>query len=77
MLQNGEWVDKNTEYDKPIWDSNYYYCASGSENDWGFKKFHIPSFTFEMLSPDYFGTKGGLPIDISYFGGSKHDSLVH
>jgi len=58
-----KWVSENTEYeDKPLW-----YKASGTAPDWCFKEFHIPSFTFEILSFDY---EPGA-------GGGKHDNLVH
>ncbi|HEC81525.1 MAG TPA: DUF2817 domain-containing protein [Thermoplasmatales archaeon] len=57
------WVAVNTEYeDKPM---SYY--ASGTAIDWCFKEFHVPCFTFEILSRDYEpGSKQG-----------KHDHLVH
>ena len=57
------WVTENTEYeDKPM---GYY--ASGTATDWCFKEFHIPTFTFEILSREYEpGSRQG-----------KHDHLVH
>lgn len=35
--------------------------------DWCFENFHIPSFTFEILSKDY----------EPRFGSGKHDHLTH
>lgn len=63
-----EWVVKNTEYENA--DTTYKgvkYKSSGTAMDWCFKEFHIPSFTFEILSQDY---EPGA-------GGGKHDNLVH
>ena len=58
-----KWVVENTEYeDKPM-----SYHASGTAIDWCFKEFHVPSFTFEILSKDYEPGSGH----------GKHDHLVH
>jgi hypothetical protein len=58
-----KWVSENTEYeDRQLW-----YKASGTSMDWCFKKFRIPSITFEILSFDY---EPGA-------GGGKHNNLVH
>jgi len=62
------WIVDNTEYEAV--DINYEgesYKASGSAMDWCFKEFGIPSFTFEILSPDYDPAAGG----------GKHDHLLH
>jgi hypothetical protein len=67
-----DWVAEHTEYEpyrsgelityegKPIY-------MSGSIMDWVFKEYHIPSFTFEILSEDY----------EMYMGQGKHDHLAH
>ena len=63
-----EWIDANTEYENAdVSYQTYAYKASGTSTDWCFKEFHIPSFTFEILSKDY---EPGA-------GGGKHDHLVH
>ena len=59
------WVANNTEYEA-------YYTkkkgfGGGTAVNWCFKAFHIPSFTFEILSKDY------EPM----LGHGKHDHLVH
>jgi hypothetical protein len=73
------WVDNNTEYEAAgfwIQDGKRTYMSGDLEN-WFFREYRIPFFTFELLSPDYFPTKSGFPIDRAYFSGSKHDYLVH
>ena len=63
-----EWIAKNTEYENTnVTYKGVSYKASGTPTDWCFKEFRIPSFTFEILSPDY--DPGG--------GEGKHDHLVH
>jgi hypothetical protein len=73
------WVEKNTEYESAGFEvhngKRIYY--SGQVEDWFFKEFRIPVFTFEILSPDYFPSKGGIPWDKGYLDGGKHDHLVH
>ena len=67
-----DWVVKNTEYEALrsgeaiVYQGRNYYM-SGTLMDWVFKEYHIPSFTFEILSEDY----------EMYMGQGKHDSLVH
>ena len=58
------WVEKNTEYKAA---ENNDRFGMGNSMAWCFKKFHVPSFTFELLSPDY----------DPWFGHGKHDNLVH
>ncbi|MCX6664182.1 MAG: M14 family zinc carboxypeptidase [Euryarchaeota archaeon] len=74
------WVEKNTEYgigsDVSVNNEKIYYY-SGMADDWCFKESRIPSFCFEILSPDYFPSKGGIPWDAAYLSGGKHDHLVH
>ena len=72
------WAEKNTEYkigSDVVNGKRYYY--SGIITDWCFKEFRIPTFCFEILSPDYFPSKGGIPWDTAYLGPGKHDHLVH
>jgi hypothetical protein len=61
-----EWVDKNTEYDG-ISGQELNAKTGGNAMDWCFKEFHIPSFTYEILTMDYYNVKGKW----------KHDHLVH
>jgi hypothetical protein len=74
------WVEKNTEYgigsDVSVNNGKIYYY-SGMVDDWCFKESRIPSFCFEILSPDYFPSNGGIPWDAAYLSGGKHDHLVH
>jgi hypothetical protein len=74
------WVEKYTEYgigsDVSVNNEKIYYY-SGMVDDWCFKESRIPSFCFEILSPDYFPSKGGIPWDAAYLRGGKHDHLVH
>jgi len=64
------WVDENTEYEA-YWGEGIFSKGkdyiSGTAMDWCFQEFHILSFIFELLSPDY---DPGL-------GQGKHDHLVH
>jgi hypothetical protein len=63
-----EWVAKHTQYENagPSY-QGVSYKMSGSEGDWCFKEFRIPSFGIEILPADYDpGT-----------GGGKHDNLVY
>lgn len=57
------WINDNSEYE----DTPLSYHASGTVTDWIFKEYHIPSFTFELLSKEY----------EPWIKGGKHDSLVH
>jgi len=59
------WVHENTEYES-FRGEGYEYKAGGIAMDWVFKEFRIPSFTFEICSPDYDPWLGG-----------NHDHLVH
>ena len=63
------WVDKNTEYEpNPIWiykGRNVY--ISGTITDWFYKKYRVPSFTFEILSEEY----------EMWMEEGRHDNLVH
>jgi len=63
------WVGKNTEYESVpvmIYKGRRHY-ASGTIQDWFYKEYRIPSFTFEILSQDY----------EMWMGKGKHDSLIH
>mgnify|MGYP006279490353 CR=1 FL=1 len=63
-----DWVVDNSEYENgKLHFEGLYYKASGSAMDWCFKEYHIPSFSFEILSTDY---EPGA-------GGGRHDHLVH
>jgi len=72
-----EWVAENTEYKMTDDPSLTVYSTGGLGTDWCFKEFRIPSFCFEMLSENYFPSKGGIPWDKAYLGEGKHDHLVH
>ena len=72
-----EWVTENTEYKMTDDPSLTVWSTSGVGTDWCFKEFRIPSFCFEMLSENYFPSKGGIPWDKAYLGEGKHDHLVH
>ena len=61
-----DWISENTEYGVCHVD-DFSFSGAGFAHHWSFKEFRIPSFCFEMLSPDY---------DPMY-GHGKHDSLVH
>jgi carboxypeptidase T len=58
------WVENHTEYQAS---KNQDHHGMGDSMAWCFKEFHIPSFTFELLTPDY----------DPWFGHGKHDHLVH
>ena len=60
----GKWVEENTEYGYLRKENDQ---CSGNAMDWFFYKYHIPSFTFELLSKDY----------EPWIHGGKHDHLVH
>ena len=63
------WVEKNTEYDTvPVltYKGKEVYI-SGSAQDWFYKEYRIPSFSFEILSEEY----------EMWMGQGKHDHLVH
>ncbi len=63
------WVEQNTEYEPlpvMIYKGRKHY-ASGTIQDWFYKEYRIPSFTFEILSEDY----------EMWMGQGKHDNLVH
>ena len=62
-----DWTDKNTEY-PALYGEDYQHAGFGSAQDWFFKKFHIVSFTFEILNLDY---------EPGYHGGGSHDNLIH
>jgi hypothetical protein len=61
-----EWVNTNTEYEAAF-GQELQAKTGGNAMDWCFKEFHIPSFTYELLTMDYY----------SYQGKWKHDHLVH
>ena len=67
-----DWVAENTEYESSkscediVYEGKVYYM-SGCIMDWVFKEYHIPSFTFELLSEEY----------EMLMGEGKHDTLVH
>ena len=73
------WVDNNTEYEPAGIEvhSGKQSYTSGEIESWFFAEFRHPFFYFEILSPDYFPPKGGIPWDKAYLGESKHDHLVH
>ena len=63
------WVEENTEYEavsELTYNGRKVYC-SGFAQDWFFKEYRIPSFSFEILSLDY----------EMFMGQGKHDNLVH
>jgi len=73
-----KWVADNTEYGYTNVPEFTIYFTGGTGTDWCFKEFRIPSFCFEILSENYFPSKGGgIPWDTAYFGEGKHDHLVH
>jgi hypothetical protein len=73
-----KWVAENTEYSMMTDIPEFMiYFTGGTVTDWCFKEFHIPSFCFEMLSLNYFPSKGGIPFDKGAFCEGKHDHLVH
>ena len=72
-----KWVAENTEYTMTDIPEFTTYFTGGTGTDWCFKEFRIPSFCFEMLSENYFPSKGGIPWDKAYLGEGKHDHLVH
>jgi hypothetical protein len=61
-----EWVDENTEYDG-VFGQELNAKTGGNVMDWCFQEFRIPSFTYELLTKDYYNLKGKW----------KHDHLVH
>ena len=67
-----DWVAENTEYESSesgediVYEGKVYYM-SGCIMDWVFKEYHIPSFTFEILSEEY----------EMLMGEGRHDNLVH
>lgn len=61
-----EWVNKNTEYGG-VFGQELQAKTGGNAMDWCFKEFRIPSFTYELLTMDYYNVKGKW----------KHDNLVH
>ena len=73
------WVDKNTEYESAGYEvhNGMQSYMSGDIENWFFKEFRHPFFTFEILSPEYFPSKGGIPWDKAYLSPGKHDHLVH
>jgi hypothetical protein len=73
-----KWVADNTEYGITNIPEFTIYFTGGMGTDWCFKEFHIPSFGFEILSENYFPSKGGgIPWDKAYLGAGKHDHLVY
>ena len=58
-----QWVATYTEYE----DTPLSYSASGTVTDWCFKEFHVPCFTFELLSKEY----------EPWIHAGRHDHLVH
>ncbi len=73
------WVEKNTEYESAGFEvhNGKISYTSGELETWFFKEFRHPFFYFEILSPDYFPSKGGIPWDKGYLDEGKHDHLVH
>jgi hypothetical protein len=65
------WVQDNTEYDA-FRGQGFEYKTGGLAMDWCFKKYRIPSFTFEILTPEYH-SQNYDPLNPR----SKHDHLVH
>lgn len=66
-----DWVKKNSEYDAFRTDG-FQYKTGGNAMDWCFKEFRIPSFTYEILSPEYL-SQNYDPFNPR----NKHDHLVH
>ncbi len=58
------WISKNTEYRASKSKGGY---GNGNSMAWCYKEFQIPSFTFELLTPDY----------DPWFSSGKHDHLIH
>jgi len=73
------WVEKNTEYESAGFEvhNGKRSYTSGELETWFFKEFCHPFFYFEILSPNYFPSKGGIPWDKGYLDEGKHDHLVH
>ena len=62
------WVVENTEYEDAEMNlGGYIYKSSGTAMDYVFSEFRIPSFTFELLNPDFEPRAGG----------GIHEDLVH
>ena len=61
-----EWVDKNTEYDG-VFGQELNAKTGGNAMDWCFKEYNIPSFTYELLTMEYYNFEGKW----------KHNHLVH
>ena len=61
-----DWIDENTEYSSCHVD-DFSFSGAGFAHHWVFKEFRIPSYTFEILSPDH----------DPFFWQGKHDHLVH
>jgi hypothetical protein len=67
-----QWIDTNTEYtnyrsgEGIVYQGKSHY-ASGLSADWFYSTYHIPAFTYEILSEDY----------EMWMGTGKHDNLVH
>jgi len=57
------WIENNTEYENYV---GNIYC-SGNVMDWCFKELHVPSYTFELMNPDY---------EPGHSHG-RHDNLTH
>jgi hypothetical protein len=63
-----DWVVEHTEYEDAEMNlGGYIYKSSGTAMDYVFNEFRIPSFTFELLNPDFEPRAGG----------GIHEDLVH
>jgi hypothetical protein len=61
-----DWVERYTEYGG-IFGQDIDTKTGGNAMDWCFMEFQIPSFTYELLTMEYY----------SFQGAWKHDHLVH
>jgi hypothetical protein len=66
-----DWVKESTEYDA-FRTEGAVYKTGGNAMDWCFKEYRIPSFTYEILLPEYHS----LNYD-PFNPRNKHDHLVH
>jgi hypothetical protein len=64
-----DWVRENSEY-VPVYELIYkgrQVYISGTAQDWFYKEYRVPSFSYEILSEDY----------EMWMGQGRHDNLVH
>jgi hypothetical protein len=59
------WAEENTEYEAFISEG---FATGGNAMDWCFKKFRIPSFTFELYAEEYDPCLGsGKHVELVYW----------